>query len=396
MTTPLCERTMRPANVLVVDDESHVRALLARWLRAAGYAVRVAASVQEASEIIEGCSIDVVTTDVGLPGESGIDWLPRLCAYHADMAVLMLTGCDDTRLAIQALTQGAWGYLIKPVAKEELLFQIGRALERRQFLIEQREHTRILERQVCEQKERLLALHEETVERLMAASLAHDDETGEHVRRIGVLSAVVAAEMRWDAADVELIRLAAPMHDIGKVGIPDAILRKPGPLTAEQFDVMKTHTVIGAKILAGSCLPMLQAAEKVARSHHERWDGNGYPDGLRRNEIPLTARIVAVVDAFDALTHDRVYRGALSEGEALARLDSGVGTHFDPEVVMAFFDALPQIRHALDNEASLVEGVRNRESVARVGVPRWCCVTEKDDEVEQRSQTVTWRRFGAT
>lgn len=341
-----------PARVLVVDDDRLVGDLVARWLQEAGYLCRVAGSVTQGSAWLASESFDLVTCDINMPGESGLQWLPRLVRDCPDLAVLMLTGCDDTRLAIEALTHGARAYLIKPVERDELLKQVWEVLERQQLLLERRQYTQVLERRIGEQTRRLSEIAEEATLRLTIASSVHDDETGDHIRRIGILSGIVAAQLGWPKAKVDMIRMAAPMHDIGKVGIPDAILRKPGKLTPEEFMVMQNHTRIGATILAGSQVPMLQMAERIALSHHEKWDGSGYPDGLSGRDIPPAARVVAVVDVYDALSHDRVYRPALPEEETLAILTEGIGQHFDPDVVAAFFTALPQVRRALEEDSS--------------------------------------------
>lgn len=182
----------------------------------------------------------------------------------------------------------------------------------------------------------LRAAHEETIERLVAASLCRDEETGTHIKRTGLLSEMLAREAGWSNTAAEVLRLAAPMHDVGKIGIPDAILRKPGKLTPAEYQIMKTHTLIGARMLDGSQSPILQMAHEIAMAHHERWDGEGYPKGLAGTAIPEAARIVSIVDVYDALSHDRVYRPALSEDEVLEHLTQGSGTQFDPTLLAIF------------------------------------------------------------
>jgi putative two-component system response regulator len=200
-----------------------------------------------------------------------------------------------------------------------------------------------LEETVREQTRVVRRAHEETVQRLVSASLCRDEETGAHIRRTGALSEVLAKAAGWSAEEVENIRLAAPMHDVGKIGIPDAILRKPGKLTPEEFAIMKTHTMLGARMLAGSDSPMLKMAEQIALNHHERWDGGGYPNGLAGYAIPESARIMAIVDVYDALAHDRVYRPALPAEEVLATMQQGEGTHFDPLLLALFFSHLEEM-----------------------------------------------------
>jgi HD-GYP domain-containing protein (c-di-GMP phosphodiesterase class II)/CHASE1-domain containing sensor protein len=208
-------------------------------------------------------------------------------------------------------------------------------------------HTTRLEEKVREQTVDVRAAQEEAIFRLVSASQWRDEETGMHVQRIGLLSHVLARAAGWFGDDLDVIRQAAPMHDIGKIGIPDAILRKPGRLTPEEFEVMKTHARIGAEILADSKVPMLQMAREIALNHHERWDGTGYPRGLAGKQIPESARIVAIVDAYDAMTNDRVNRAAMSESEALAVMQQESATHFDPDLLADFFRRLPEIHRAV-------------------------------------------------
>lgn len=211
------------------------------------------------------------------------------------------------------------------------------------MLIERREHLQQLEERVREQTLAIRSAHEETIERLMAAAACRDEETSAHIRRTELLSAVLATSLGWSPDRVDLIRMAAPMHDIGKIGIPDAVLQKPGRLTAAEYDIMKTHTVIGAGLLDGASSAILQMAHTIARHHHERWDGSGYPSGLRGDAIPVEARIVAIVDVFDAISHDRVYRPALPEAESLQIMKDGCGTHFDPKLLESFFMLYPEM-----------------------------------------------------
>ncbi len=348
----------RSPRVLVVDDQRFVRRLIGSWLCDEGYECLMAEDVQEAKALMVTKPVDVITCDITMPGQSGAEWLPSLFLEYPQIAVLMLTGCEDIRLAVSTLTQGAWGYLIKPVKKQELSFQVSRALERQRMLLAQRDHTRILEGKLRAQEHQLRDAHEETIARLIAASKLRDDETGEHVRRLGVLSSIVARQCGWSAREVETIRLAAPMHDIGKVGIPDSILLKPGKLTFDEREIMKKHTEIGAQILCGSRQPMLQMAEQIARWHHERWDGQGYPDGKQTTQIPLAARIVSVVDVYDALSHDRVYRPALPKETVLSIMSEGRGSQFDPNVLNTFFEVLPLIEHFLDRDEQHSKQVR--------------------------------------
>ena len=305
------------SRLLIVDDESSIRKFVVLKLRGAGYCCEEADCVAAAWEKLQQAEFKLVIIDVRMPGNSGLDLLNRIAESFPDVAVLMMTGDRETSTAIKALTQGAYGYLLKPFTSEELLTQIFKALQKRRLLIANRDYTTTLEQKVNEQTNLIREAHKETIYRLVRASLCRDEETGAHIQRVGWCSELLAAGAGWNPILCERIRLAAPMHDLGKLGIPDAILSKPGTLTAAEMRVMKTHTSLGAAMLSGSDSPILQMAETIALGHHERWDGGGYPNGLRGEEIPEAARIVAIVDVFDALSHDRIYRAALSEEEVM-------------------------------------------------------------------------------
>jgi len=256
----------------------------------------------------------------------------------------MLTALRDTATAIQAMSLGAYGYLIKPVEGDELLFQAKKALERRELMIERRQYTRTLEKKVREQMRLLRHAHEETILCLLSASRYRDEETGGHIKRTGLHCELFAQVLGWPPDQIENFRMAAPMHDLGKIGIPDAILKKPGKLTQDEFEVMKTHTVIGAQMLEGSESSVLRMARDIALCHHEWWDGTGYPRGIAQWAIPESARILAIVDVFDALTHRRVYHEAAPEEQALAIMEDGRGSHFDPFLFSVFLGLVPEIR----------------------------------------------------
>jgi len=202
----------------------------------------------------------------------------------------------------------------------------------------------ISNQELVESEARRRRAHEETIHWLVKVSLYRDEETGAHIQRTGWYSELLAATAGWPRELVDQIRLAAPMHDLGKIGIPDAILRKPGKLTRDETTIMQTHTLLGAKMLTGATTPVLCMAREIAMCHHERWDGGGYPAGLAGQEIPETARIVAIVDFYDALSHDRVYRPAFPEAEVVRMLREGRGTHFDPRLLDIFLSLLPEMR----------------------------------------------------
>jgi putative two-component system response regulator len=333
-----------PAHILAVDDVAYVRDLVCRWLKARGHVCGQAADAESASEYLKHNRVDLVVLDVNMPGRSGLEFLGDIKKAYPDTAVLMMTAASETKTVIQALTHGASAYLIKPVECEELLFQVTAALERRQLLQERHNYTRDLEEKVRQQTLEIRQAHEETIHRLVTASLCRDEETGMHIRRTGLLSEALARASGLSTADAEVIRLAAPMHDVGKIGIPDAILQKPGKLTPSEFEIMKTHTTIGATMLGGSHSAILLMAHDIALNHHERWDGTGYPHGLASQAISEAARILSIVDVYDALSHDRVYRPAFAEDEVMTMMQRGAGTQFDPMLLATFFAHFDEMR----------------------------------------------------
>jgi putative two-component system response regulator len=249
--------------------------------------------------------------------------------------VLMLTGDTSLETRRRALALGARDFVAKPFDADEILLRIRNLLETRALhgaLVEQNAR---LEQRVEERTRDLEIAQMEVLDRLAAAAEFRDDDTGQHTQRVGAIAARLAATLGLDAEQVELVRRAAPLHDVGKIAIPDKILRKPDRLTEGEFEIMKAHTTVGAHILSGGCSPLVQMAERIARSHHERWDGTGYPDGLRGEQIPIEARIVSVADVLDALSHARPYRPAWTTDRILLLIRNGRGTHFDPAVADA-------------------------------------------------------------
>jgi putative two-component system response regulator len=336
--------------VLVVDNESHARTTVCRWLTRAGFECEEAASATDAMARLQSQEAHLLTLDITVPDRSGLEVLSQIKQRWPDTEVLVLTALEETAAAVEAMTLGAYGYLLKPVKSGELLLQARKALERRSLVVERRQYTATLEAKVREQMQAIRRAHEETILRLLSASRYRDEETGAHIKRTGLYCEVFAEVLGWPAEQVQNIRLAAPMHDLGKIGIPDAILKKPGKLTPEEFEVMKTHTRIGARMLEGSGSTILQMAHEIALAHHERWEGSGYPLGLAGLQIPESARILAIVDVYDALTHRRVYHEAVQENAAIEIMEPGRGKHFDPFLFGIFLSLLPEMRRiALEN-----------------------------------------------
>ena len=263
-----------------------------------------------------------------------------------------------------------WGVFATGVALSALMgAYVKSSIDRKSFvdqlLAEKRLHADELQDRVRRQTSDIRRAQEEVIFRLLAATQCRDEETGAHVRRVGLMSEVLAHAAGWSDAEAEGIRQAAPMHDVGKIGIPDAILRKPGKLTADEFEIMKGHALLGAEMLANSKAPMLQMAAKIALGHHERWDGRGYPNKLSGDDIPECARITAIADVYDALTHARVYKPAMSEEEALGIMRSEAGSQFDPLLLAHFFLHLPEIRRiARENPDRTVEEPTGEEKTA--------------------------------
>lgn len=335
--------------VLVVDDDRHVRAIIVHWLTAEGYCCVQADSAEAAWKHLQEQEVHLLTLDVMMPGQSGLELLHDVAKAYPDVAVIMLTATGQTQTTTDALTHGACAYLLKPFLREELVFHARKALERRQLVIDKREYTLHLEEKVREQTREIRLSQEDVFHRLACAMRYRDQETGMHVRRTGLLSEFLAKAAGWSVEEAENLRMAAPLHDIGKIAIPDAILRKAGELTAEEFEVMKTHTIIGARMLAGSQSRLLQLAAEVALNHHEHWDGGGYPQGACGHAIPESARIMAIVDVYDGLSHDRAYRPALPEEKVLALMQQGAGTHFDPLLLALFFSHFAEM-HGIAKE----------------------------------------------
>lgn len=330
--------------ILIVDDEPYIREILSRWLVGEGYCCAQAEDTESALRVLENGAAELMISDIRMPGRSGLELLDEARARFPTLAVIMLTAVDDRQTAVRTLEAGAFGYVIKPFDRNELLISVINALERRRLTMMSIDYQHRLEEQVRRRTEQLRLREEEIALRLVTAAEHRDSETGAHIRRIGMYSQILARARGWDEAHAEEIRLAAPMHDVGKIGIPDHILLKPGSLTSQEFSVIERHTTMGAAILAGSRVPLLRLACEIALTHHERWDGSGYPRGLVRNQIPEAGRIVAVADVYDALVHSRVYRPALSEEQALRIMRRGRGRHFDPSVFDIFLQVLPELR----------------------------------------------------
>jgi cyclic di-GMP phosphodiesterase len=344
-----------PSGVLVVDDEHAARAVAGRILQS-HYEVHFGADASEARAKLMGGHIDLLLSDIHLPGESGMELIESVLSKEDDgLAVVMVTGEDNPRLADRAFELGAYGYLVKPYRRGDLMITVSNALRRRQLEQQARAYQRELEQDVIvksletEHVRGLLRRSEESLERsrletvhkLSLAVEMRDQVTGHHLSRMGAYCEEVARRMHLSEEECDIISLAGQMHDIGKVAIPDRILLKRGPLTEKERRQVETHSEIGKQILQGSESPILKLAEAIAWTHHEKVDGSGYPRGLVGEEIPIHGRIAAVADVYDALTRDRPYRQAMPLAEATALMADGRGRHFDPGVLDVFMHAVP-------------------------------------------------------
>jgi putative two-component system response regulator len=343
--------------VLIVDDDEVFRRSTARLLTDRGYACVEAPDAARARVVLETePDVAAVLCDITMPGASGIALLTELTADSPDVAVVMTTGIDDPTIADVAFGSGAFGYLVKPFDANELVINLASALKRRELVISQRGQVRTLEQTIARTKVLGGVLEgveagaglfpdgdEEMSERLSRAVSLRDEETGRHIERMSRYSVVLANAVGFTGLSLEDLRLATALHDVGKIGVPDGILLKPGSLSPDEYAAMQRHAQIGYQLLAGSASELLRHAADIALMHHEWWDGNGYPRGLQGDEIPEEARIAAITDVFDALTSNRVYRPGMSFDEAIVLMRALRGRQFEPRLLDAFFDSMQEV-----------------------------------------------------
>jgi putative two-component system response regulator len=342
--------TTKRERILIVDDEEVIRRLLHQRLAREGYQCQEAGNADQALDELKSSPIASVILDIKMPGKSGTELLPELKARYPDTAVIMATAITDTSTAIQCMKEGAYDYITKPFNLDEVALSVDRALEKRRLELENRDYQQHLEQKVARRtkelrravkKIKLASL--DTIHRLSRAAEYKDEDTGAHIKRMSQYSAVIARRMGLGDREVETILYASPMHDVGKIGIPDRILLKPGKLDSGEWEIMKQHTIIGAQILEGSDAEFIKLAEVIALTHHEKWDGSGYPGRLRGSKIPLVGRITAIADVFDALTSKRPYKEPFSLEKSFGIIKQSQENHFDPKVVDAFFAVKDEI-----------------------------------------------------
>ncbi|PYT77453.1 MAG: two-component system response regulator [Acidobacteria bacterium] len=338
---PICADRSGVFRVLIVDDDVSARKLLAIMLEEAGVQCETAACAEEALGVLDARPPDAALVDLQMPSVSGMELLNKVRSLYPSLAFLMVTGVDDIRVGIEAMKKGADDYLVKPLQLEVVMASLERALSKKRLEQEVENYRTHLEEIVGQRTEQLNSAqlqiersYEDTLEALGAAIDLRDSETAGHSKRVAIYAATIAKELRATEQELKTIARGAWLHDIGKLATPDAILLKPGPLTHEEWRIMRRHAETGYELVQR--IPFLASAAEIVLSHHERWDGSGYPQGLKGADIPFGARIFAVADTLDAMTSDRPYRSALSFEEAQEEIRRGSGSRYDSNVVSAF------------------------------------------------------------
>jgi putative two-component system response regulator len=342
------ELLSQAAHIVLIDDEPINLRWLATLMQQAGFqTITTLTDGRKLAALMDEMPPDLVITDLHMPGFDGFAVLEVLQPQimQERLPVLMITGDNSADVRHRALASGAKDFVTKPFDSIEVSLRVKNLLETRILFKDLQKQNRTLLESTTGQTRELESTRIEMIERLAMAAEYRDQSTNQHNQRVGELSARIAEAIGLTTEDANLIRRAAALHDIGKIGIPDGLLRKPGRLTASEQRVMRTHTTIGARIVGGSHIPLLKLVETVAVSHHEHWDGSGYPKGLSGDAIPLPGRIVAVADAFDALTSDRPYRSALTMEDAIEIMKKESGQHFEPRLV----DALLIVLHEAES-----------------------------------------------
>jgi response regulator RpfG family c-di-GMP phosphodiesterase len=330
-----------PRTCLIVDDEPRLRQVLMHLMSSDGFTCLEAGNGLDALAQLAATDVTLVLSDLRMPKMGGMELLRELRLLYPDVAVVMITAVADVEVAVSCLALGASDYVIKPYQLEDVRARVRQALEKRQLILENRDYQERLEERVTVQARRLEELFLASVQSLAEALEIKDPYTRGHSIRVSHYSSVIARRLRLDGEMIRQIELGGHVHDLGKIGVREAVLNKPGPLSAEEYEHIMTHPVLGWRIL-GPLLGETPHALHIVRSHHERFDGRGVPDGLAGAEIPLEARIVAAADSLDAMTSDRPYRPEMTLEMAIAELQGNVRTQFDPDVVRALVEAAEQ------------------------------------------------------
>ncbi len=356
--------TVNVDHILVVDDEEAIREVVSTMLESRGYRCTAVSNGRSAQEFVRKETPDLVLSDMIMPEMDGINLLEWLRSYDPEVPVIMVTAIHDISTALEAIRRGAYDYILKPFEKDQLYHGVGRALQHRRLVIENRDYQRELERKVEERTAELTAKHieleqsyDDTLEALGSALDLKDAETEGHCQRVTTFTISIARIVPVSREYLPVLARAAFLHDIGKMAVPDSILRKPGPLDEDEKRIMRTHCEIGYNMLRR--IPFLRDAAEIVLAHQEFFDGSGYPHQLRGEQIPLGARIFSIADALDAMISDRPYRRALPMSHAREEIRRCSGTQFDPKIVEVFL-SIPeqnwiQLRESLESPFGLTQ-----------------------------------------